>query len=677
VRTRVTAALIAALALLAWVVTPALAAAPLRFRAAHGHTAWLTGHPVPIRTLIAGGPAGSATTPAPGLSGASETALIVGGIVVLLALAILVTRRSAVRAGRGAGARPDRLAPPLSPGTAELAAQASRALVQIDDAVLSSEQELGFAIARFGERAAAPFSAAVGSARAQLRDAFRLRQLLDDSAANEATTQSRLAEIRARCAAASSLLDEQAEAFDRLHNIAGSAPQLVAEVDAHIAQQDARLSRSRQVLGRLAGKYTPDAVLAVASNPDQAADRLEFAADSLATARQELAAGDSITAAVLLQAAEAGADQATDLLTGVQHMEAELTQAASAVPAALREVDAEIGEATAWLAERPDDGRAMLVAQARAVSADVRANQAAGAFDALAALRDVQQADAAIDRALAGVRTDQARRQRAMAVLDQAMLVARSSVMAAEDFITTRRGGVGATGRTRLAEGQRHFRQAIGCAQSDPDAALTEAQYADALAQQARALAEQDVAQFDAGELSPDVASVAAGGAGDAGGAGGAAGAGPAGAGAGDAGASDAEAGGAEAGAAPAGVGIDGAEAGSADAGGAEAGAAPAGAGTGGAGADAGGVGAVAAAGLRGAILGGILIDSGADGIGPGSFGGVGTRGRRGLRGDHRSTGQHSVAGQHTVTGHHTVTGQQPVTGQRSSNGERSVSGRV
>ena len=137
------------------------------------------------------------------------------------------------------------------------------------------------------------------------------------------------------------------------------------------------------------------------------------------------------------------------------------------------------------------------MAEAQAVAADVRARRAAGPFDALGALRDVQQADSALDRALASGREKQARRERARAVLDQAMLVARSSVTAAADFVATRRGGVGAIARTRLAESHRHFQQSIGYAQNDPEAALAEAQHADALARQARALAEEDVASFD------------------------------------------------------------------------------------------------------------------------------------------------------------------------------------
>jgi hypothetical protein len=471
VRTRVTTAVIAALAVLAWVVPPALATSPARK---------------------------SGTTPATHPAGINDTAIIVGGIVVvLLALVIFATRRLSRRGGARTPAGPAR-GPTSGPPTGELAAQAARALVETDDAVRTSEQELGFATARFGEHVTAPFSATLKSARAELHAAFQLRQLLDDNVSkDEAARRSHLADISAHCAEASRLLDEQSEAFDRLQDLAARAPQLVAEVDAHVVQQAARVSHSRHVLDHLSAKYTADALVAVVSDPDEAAQRLEFAADTLARARRELANEPAGTSAVLLQAAESVADQAADLLNGIEHLEAELTQAASALPGALREVDAEIADVTAELADRPRDGRATLIARAQSVAADVRGKRAAGPLDALAALRDVQQADIALDHALASVRTEQTRRERARAVLDQAMLVARSSVTLAEDFVETRRGGIGATARTRLAEAQRHFQQAIGHALPDPETALTEAQRADILAQQARAVAERDVSVFD------------------------------------------------------------------------------------------------------------------------------------------------------------------------------------
>ena len=137
--------------------------------------------------------------------------------------------------------------------------------------------------------------------------------------------------------------------------------------------------------------------MTVAANPDEADERLEFAADCLAGASQELARGQSGAAALLLQAAEAGADQATDLLSGIEQMEAELTQAASA-PARLRCARSTPRSPRRRAARgRQHDERARWWPAAQAVAADVRARQAAGPFDALAALRDVQQADAALD----------------------------------------------------------------------------------------------------------------------------------------------------------------------------------------------------------------------------------------------------------------------------------------
>jgi hypothetical protein len=471
VRTRLTATLMAGLASLAW-PAPTFAAVPLL-------TSQITDHSA-------------------GKAADTETAAIVGATVLGLVIFASRTwrRRRLSRVGcgqrRGTGPAP-------GPPTEELEAQASRLLVQTDDSVRASEQELGFAVAKFGEQAAAPFSAALTSAKAELAAAFRLRQVLDDRQHSESARRSVLTEITAHCAEASRLLDEQAEAFDRLQDSETRAPMVLAEVDAHTIQQAARLGRSRQMLNHLAAKYTAQAVAAVAANPEQAAERLKFASGSLADAKWQLVAGQNGKAAVVLRAAESAADQASDLLDGVRHLEAELTQASSALPAALREIDLDITEATALVEGRPDGQRAAVVTKARAAAAAVRSQLGGDPFDALAALRALAEADAALDQLLAAGRAERARQDRATAVLDQAMLVARSSITTAEDFISTRRGGVREPARTRLAEAHRRFRQAIGYVPANAEAAVNEAQQADALAQQARSLAGQDVAQSEDG----------------------------------------------------------------------------------------------------------------------------------------------------------------------------------
>ena len=426
-----------------------------------------------------------------GLTAGADIALAAGGLVLLLALVLLTVRRVA---------RP-RGGPPAGPSLTELEADAECALIGTDDAVRTSDAELGFAVARFGEHSAEPFSAALKAARAQLAAAFRLRQRLDDNArAAEPEQRALLIEISIRCAAANRRLDEQSQAFDRFRDLEARAPRVLSEVDAHATQQSARLDKSRQILDQLAGKYSPQAVVVVAANPDQAAERLEFATGTLADARKALAADQASRAAVLLQAAESAADQTSDLLDGVEHLEAELTQAASALPAALREIDTDISEASALQAGRDAAERPALLAGAQAAAAMVRGHLGGWPFDSLAALRTLEQADEDLDQALASARDERDRQQRARAMLDQAMLLARSSVTAAGDFISTRRGGVRGPARTRLAEAQRLFRLAIADAQAAPASALTRARRTDALARRARVLAEQDVAQFRGGQ---------------------------------------------------------------------------------------------------------------------------------------------------------------------------------
>jgi hypothetical protein len=390
---------------------------------------------------------------------------------------------------------------PAGADTAELEAQAARALVETDNAVKTSDQALGFAVARFGEHAAAPFTIALQSARAELAEAFNLRQRLDDQTpAPGPANRKSLAEISRRCAEANRLLDDQSAAFDRLQDLEARAPEVLFEVGHHVTQQSTRLDTSQRILEKLAARYTQEAVAIVASNPVQAGDRLEFAEACIDDARRALASDETGQAAVLLQAAELAADQAESLLDAIEHLEAELTQAASALRAALREIDVEIAEATAVLAGQADDSAAAVSRAEAAASAVRNQMQSRAPFDTLPAVRDLAEADAALDHALAGKRTERDRRDRAAAVLDQVMLAARSAITAAGDFITTRRGGIAATARTRLAEAQRHFREAIAFGQDNPEAAVGEALRADALARQARALAERDVTELADGQ---------------------------------------------------------------------------------------------------------------------------------------------------------------------------------
>lgn len=452
--------------------------------AANGYASVAAGEPIEVPTINANGVAsGSGSSSATTLLLVVLVLLVLGGGVLLL-----------VRRRRPGGAAPEpRPAETDGPPLPELEAKAAHLLVTTDDAVKTSEQELGFAAAQFGDQAVTPFAAALGSARAELAAAFKLRQELDDDIPEDEQTQrSMLVRLCAHCEKASELLDEQAAAFDKLRNLDENAPQLVPQLAASATRQESRLESARGTLSQLGSTYAASAIADVTGNLDEAAARLDFLRDSTSQAQQAVDGGDTSRAAVLVQTAQLADDQITQLLDGVGRRAQELTAATAALPSALADTQANIAEATA--SNRP--GLAEAAARAQTVTEQVRGSLTAGPGDPLASLRAVEEVNARLDQALTGAREEQVRQQHARAALEQAVLTARSSIAAASDFIVTNRGGVGSAARTHAAEAQRHLDRALAVAGADAENALAEAQRADMLAQQAYREAQQDVSRF-------------------------------------------------------------------------------------------------------------------------------------------------------------------------------------
>ncbi|MFF5702183.1 TPM domain-containing protein [Streptomyces sp. NPDC012794] len=471
--------------------------------AANGYDAVLGGRPVPVPAITPGAadPGGGAD----GGSGAGDFVLPVVAVGAAGALAAYAYRRRGKRGGPGRGTTTGhagwdgaRAAPAPLP---ELDARARALLVETDDAVRTSTEELGFATAQFGDDAVGPFTEAVRYARDELTHAFRLRQQLDDAyPEDEATRRRMLEEILARCTEANRRLDAESAGFDRLRDLEKNAPQALATVEAHFRALSGRTTTAGATLTALKGRYADSASAPVAANPGQAEDRLVFAATSLGEARAALGSGDNGRAAVHVRAAEGAVDQAATLVDAVERRARELAEAAGKLPGALTETETDLADARGLLtgaaAGSPTGDLRGRIGRAESVLADVRRDQAAGRYDPIDALRRVEEADAALDEALAGAREQESGRRRAAALLDQAQLSARSAIGAATDYVTTSRGAVGSQARTRLAEAQRHLDRSVSLAGRDPAGALAEAQRADSLARQAQQLAEQDVGAY-------------------------------------------------------------------------------------------------------------------------------------------------------------------------------------
>ncbi|OEJ40773.1 fibrillarin [Streptomyces agglomeratus] len=482
-------------------VEPALRAndwAGAAIGAANGYAAVLAGEPVPVPDITPG-PADPGAGPDDGVSGAGDLVLpvvLVGAAGALAAYTYVRRRRRATtRTTPGRHAR--NAQEPQTP-LPELDARARRELVGADDAIHTSEEELGFASAQFGEEAARPFAEALAYAKSELTVAFRLCQQLDDAhPEDDATRRRMLDEIIARCADANRRLDAESDTFDRLRALEQNAPQALAAAEAAFRDLVGRTSTAEAVLTAMRHRYADSAAAPVAGHAEQAKDRLAFATTSLTEARQAVDAGDTGKAAVFVRAAEGAVGQAATLVDAVDRRARELAEAAGRLPGALTETETDLADARGLLegggATADLRGR---IARAESVVAGVQEEKQSGRYDPIDALRRVEEADAVLDEALAGARERETAARRARALLDQATFAARSSIGAAAGYITTNRGGVGSQARTRLAEAQRHLERSAALAASDAPSALAEAQQADAMARQAQSLAEQDVSGY-------------------------------------------------------------------------------------------------------------------------------------------------------------------------------------
>jgi hypothetical protein len=367
-------------------------------------------------------------------------------------------------------------------------------LAEADDSVRTSREELGFAEARFGPSAVAPFARAVRDAEAELSAAFRMRQQYDEGVpADEASRRHALAGIVGRCQEAGRRLDTEAAGFDRLRALEQGVGEALEIAEVRFRELAARTGAADATLADLGRRYGPAATADVMGHAEQAKDRLVFATFRLNQARQAADLGGPEEAARHLRAAEGAVAQAAVFVDAVDRLASDLTEAAGMVPAALTGAEAEIARAREGLARAsayappppPDNTPAPTtvaagelharILHADAALAAVREELTAGPYDPLGALRRIAGVAEALGVGRTGVLTA------------AAGLIAGSATALADGYVGTHRGAVGGASRTRLAEAERLL--------TGPPGSPAHADHltADTLARQARELAEQDV----------------------------------------------------------------------------------------------------------------------------------------------------------------------------------------
>ena len=446
---------------------------------------------------------GGITTPIGGLpgdtGGGSSWGTVIVGLIALLLIGggIAWIIRSTSRGGAGGRAGAAKAAGPNADLDAmapkDLNELANRILVETDDAIRDSDQELGFAQAQFGDEEAAPFVAAVAAARDDLKGAFTLRQQLDDATPEDAPTRRRmLTDLVIGARRAQERLHAETQRFDALRALEKQAPDILARLPAKADALEARLPAAEAAMANLSA-YADADWAAVASNVENARSRIAAVREAADQGTKALAAGTAGIAAHAARLGEDGLAQGTAFLDAIDRLAADIEKARS-------EVDAELGAAVADLAKAkaaaaagpadPDVARKLgeadqLLAEAR-TALDPPKPDVTGAYD------KARRANEAADAIEAGIRSAREQAARDAARLQASLNAAQVAVTRASDYIGGQRGGIGTEARTRAAEAARHLETANALASTDTAAALGEANAAASLAAQAEQLAQQD-----------------------------------------------------------------------------------------------------------------------------------------------------------------------------------------
>lgn len=410
---------------------------------------WLV---LPVMTSVTQDPVPVADGGAVAAARAADGAAATDYVLPLLAVAVAgaLGGYGYVRRIRRARSRttPGVLSPaPPAPTPADAERQARASLVLADDCVRTSREALGYVEATSAERA-------LRAAETELTAAFAIwRRYEEGVPADDAGRRQALVGVVGRCAEAGRQLDAEAAGFDA----EWEAGEVLAAAEGRFRRLAGRTGGVAAALAGAGERYGAAAVASVVGYVEQAKDRLVFATAQLNRARQSADSGDGDGFRRGVRAAEGAVAQAAVLLDGVERLAEELRTAAALVPAALTGAEAELaGLRGTALPPR--------LAHADAVLAGVRAEVTGGRYDPLDALRRVARAVEGTGGGRAGV------------IAAGAGLVARSALGAADDFVGTHRGAVGAEARALLAA-------ARGAAPAD----------ADRLARKARELAERDV----------------------------------------------------------------------------------------------------------------------------------------------------------------------------------------
>lgn len=372
---------------------------------------------------------------------------------------------------------------------ADLARRAELAIVAADERVRLTSDELDFARAELGDKATEDLAAALDSVKVHLAEAFQLHQLNHDEIPDtKDELRTRNARIIQLSQWAEDLLEERTLVLQPKIDAVRRAPETLARVRADRDRLAERVPHAREIVDRLAQRYSPSALQQVAGNPDEVQQLLDFAVHTAGVSERRREAGQREQASVALEAATEAVRRAESLLDAVDTFEIEALRAESTLAAVIDDSRSDLVEA-----RRGPQTPAVLQAMA-SLERELHALPASGArTDPFSALSSLRQANADLDLA----RERAARPVPSQEQVEHAIDDADRQLAVARGLITGHRGWIGADARTRFVEAER-LRAGLPLGpipEEQREVVLATARRAGGLASESLQLAQRDIEQ--------------------------------------------------------------------------------------------------------------------------------------------------------------------------------------
>lgn len=327
-----------------------------------------------------------------------------------------------------------------------LAKRSASALLEADDSVREAAGELEYAKAEFGLQATEEFGHSLDEARQQLASAFEIRNRLDNTR-EETEAQQRQAhtEIIEKATSALNLIGEKEDEFSKLRNMAARVDTMLVELGSRAEELAGQLPIAQAQIDNLSHRYPPSALATFSTYPGKVTELLAAARAAVAEGKTKM--GESRNHAVpFARIAEDNIAQAQHLLTEVSSAGQTLAHAKERIQQAMASLSSDIDDAKRLGAGDP------LISRRRTEAETALSYALSDQADPIAALTKLEEAETAIDTALAPKREAEENERRLAAGVERARQGAEAAYQQADSLINASRRSASYTARSRLEE---------------------------------------------------------------------------------------------------------------------------------------------------------------------------------------------------------------------------------